>query len=99
MEIVWLFVGFLLLMAIGMPIAFAMGLSCLIYIIAALPHVPTIVLAQKISSAGQSFTLVAVPLFILAGRLMNIGGITDSIFDFARAILGFVRGGLGTLMF
>ena len=96
MNDVWILLIILFgLMLGGVPIAAAMGLSTIIFLIVFLPDMPLVAVAQKVVTAPQSFTLVAIPLFILAGKLMNIGGITDSIFMFARAVMGFVRGGLG----
>jgi tripartite ATP-independent transporter DctM subunit len=52
-------------------------------------------MAQRMYVATTGFTLLAIPFFILAGNLMNYGGITQRVFDFARALVGHIRGGLG----
>jgi C4-dicarboxylate transporter DctM subunit len=89
-----LVLSLVLFIAIGMPIAFSMGLAA----VAALlidGSVPLIVLPQKMYSSLDSFPLLAIPLFILAGSVMNVGGITGSLIGLARALVGHLRGGLG----
>lgn len=84
---------FAVTMVIGMPIAFAMGLSALAAL-ALGSSIPWTVVPQRIVVALDSFALMAVPLFILAGQLMNSGGITKRIIAFANALVGHIRGGL-----
>ena len=86
-------VTFLLLMLCSTPIAVAMGLSSLLTMY--LADIPMISAAQKITTGIDSFLFVAIPLFILAGELMNSSKITDRIFDFAKAVVGKIPGGLG----
>jgi TRAP-type C4-dicarboxylate transport system permease large subunit len=71
-----------------------MGGGSLIYILVS-GSVPDIVLAQRMIAGIESFPLLAVPFFILAGNLMNIAGITTRIYDFAVALVGWMKGGLG----
>lgn len=83
------------LVLLGVPIFAAMGLTAagtfvLMGEISILP-----LMAQRMYVATTGFTLLAIPFFILAGNLMNSGGITERIFDFARALVGHIRGGLG----
>lgn len=80
------------LLALGVPIAFALGIAPL----AALSDrgVPFIALPQIIFEATDSFVLLAVPLFILSGRLMQSGGIASRLVELAVALLGWLRGGL-----
>lgn len=80
------------LMLIGVPIAFAMLGSSLLVIW--LEGLPLSIYAQRVSSGIQSFPLLAIPLFILTGNLMNQSGMSERLFDFARALVGHVRGGL-----
>ena len=87
-------ISFLLLMILGLPVAVAMAGSSLLYIFVS-GSVPDIVVAQRMISGIESFPLLAVPFFILAGNLMNIAGITGRIYDFAVALVGWMRGGLG----
>lgn len=84
---------FLLLMVLGMPIAIAMGLSA--GLILFLADFPLISMAQKMTTGMDSFLFIAIPLFIVTGELMNSSKITDRIFDFAKTVVGRVRGGLG----
>jgi TRAP-type C4-dicarboxylate transport system permease large subunit len=86
--------GFLGLMLLGLPVAFAMAGASLLYILVS-GSVPDIVVAQRMIAGIESFPLLAVPFFILAGNLMNVAGITGRIYDFAVALVGWMKGGLG----
>ena len=91
----WLLIGaFLLLMVCGVPVAIAMAGSSLLYILVT-GSVPDVVIAQRMIAGVESFPLLAVPFFILAGNLMNIAGVTGRIYNFAVALVGWMRGGLG----
>ncbi|MER0236959.1 TRAP transporter large permease [Fulvimarina sp. MAC8] len=94
MTVALLFLLFTILLVIGVPIAFAMGLSAVVILVTT-STVPLLVLPQRFFSSLDSFPLMAIPLFILAGSLMNVSGITTAIVRFARAAIGHVRGGLG----
>ena len=83
----------LLLFAIGMPVAFAMVVSAGAALLS-LGNVPLMVLPQRIVTGADSFTLMAIPLFLLAGNLMIGGGLTDKLSRFATAMVGHFRGGL-----
>jgi len=85
---------FLALMILGVPVAVAMASSSLLYIVVS-GTAPDLVLAQRMIVGVESFPLLAVPLFILAGNLMNVAGITSRIYGFAVALVGWMRGGLG----
>ena len=89
-----LIASFLGLMVCGVPVAVAMAGGSLVYILVS-GTVPDLVLAQRMIAGIESFPLLAVPFFILAGNLMNIAGITGRIYDFAVALVGWMRGGLG----
>jgi tripartite ATP-independent transporter DctM subunit len=80
-------------MTIGMPIAHAMGLAAVLTLLWE-GQVPALVLAQQYYAALDNFALLAVPLFIIAGELMNVGGITERLVAMSRAWIGHVRGGL-----
>ncbi|HMN78371.1 MAG TPA: TRAP transporter large permease [Burkholderiaceae bacterium] len=86
--------GFLLLMVLGVPVAFAMAGASLLYVMTA-STVPDFVVVHRMISGVDSFPLLAVPFFILAGNLMNIAGITRRIYNFAVALVGWMKGGLG----
>jgi TRAP transporter, DctM subunit len=84
------FVGGLLA---GVPVAVTLGLSSLAYLLAA--GIPLVVIPQKMYAGIDVFVLLCIPGFILAGNLMNAGGITGRIIRFANALVGWMRGGLG----
>lgn len=89
------FLGSLLgAMAIGMPIAFAL-LICGIALMAHLDMFDAQIIATNVINGADSFPLMAVPFFMLAGELMNAGGLSRRIVNFAMALVGHVRGGLG----
>ncbi len=93
MSILIMILLLLVLMVIGVPVALALALSSLAFVITnGMP--PIIVLANMVNGIN-SFPLIAVPFFILAGNLMNSAGITTRIFAFARASVGWMHGGLG----
>ena len=85
---------FLFLMSGGLPVAIAMAGSALIYIIAT-GNLPAFVVIHRMVSGIDSFPLLAVPFFILAGNLMNNAGITNRIYNYALALVGWLKGGLG----
>jgi len=89
-----LMILFIILIFFRFPIALAIGLACA-GTIAFFSDIPIIVMVQRMVMGIDSFVLLAIPLFILTGKLMNAGGITDRLFSFARGIVGHVRGGLG----
>lgn len=84
-----------LLIVIGVPIAFALGITAVGFYILQGDYFILTMLPQRMFSATTGFTLLAIPFFILAGNLMNTGGITHRIFRFADACVGHIRGGLG----
>jgi tripartite ATP-independent transporter DctM subunit len=85
----------ILLMVIGVPVCVAMGATSA-GVFAAMGHTEILaVMAQRIYNGTTGFTLLAIPFFILAGNLMNTGGITDRIYNFANAMVGRWPGGLG----
>ncbi|WP_048438173.1 TRAP transporter large permease [Caenimonas sp. SL110] len=85
---------FLLLMSGGIPVAIAMAGSSLIYILFT-GNLPPFVVIHRMVSGIDSFPLLAVPFFILAGNLMNNAGITNRIYNYALALVGWMKGGLG----
>ncbi len=94
MGISLLFGTFFLCLIIGVPVAICLGLSSVAYLVF-YGDIPLVVVAQKIFSGMDSFVLLCIPGFIMAGSLMNGGGITDRIIRFASAGVGWIRGGLG----
>ncbi|WP_299880651.1 TRAP transporter large permease [uncultured Cocleimonas sp.] len=93
MALTLLFVTLIVLLVIGAPVAVALGLASLVYIL--IDGLPNIILAHNMINGIDSFPLLAIPFFILAGHLMNTAGITTKIFAFARAMVGWMHGGLG----
>src|ERR1700746_2784021 len=81
-------------MATGVPVAIAMAGSFLVYIVLS-GGLPPFVVVHRMISGIDSFPLLAVPFFILAGNLMNNAGITNRIYNFALALVGWMKGGLG----
>ena len=96
--IIWVFVvGFIALMISGVPVTFAMGATALISgaMLWGIEGIPIDILTQRAVSGVNNFTTLAIPLFLLSGKLMNAGSITDRIFKFAQSAVGSVPGGLG----
>ena len=87
-----MFILFLILLLMGVPIAFSLGCSSLFYLF--MNDIPLTVIAQKFYAGMDSFTLLCIPGFMLAGALMNGGGITKRILDFCNAFLGHFTGSL-----
>jgi TRAP-type C4-dicarboxylate transport system permease large subunit len=85
---------FLGLMASGIPVAIAMAGASLVYVMVS-GNVPDYVVIHRMVGGLDSFPLLAVPFFILAGNLMNSAGITNRIYNFALGLVGWMRGGLG----
>ena len=82
-----------LFIVLEMPVAFAMGLSAIATIALTQP-IPLSIVVQRMGTGLDSFVLIAIPLFVLAGHLLNRAGIADRIFAFAAALAGHIRGGL-----
>ncbi|PAU78226.1 TRAP transporter large permease [Halomonas salipaludis] len=93
MEVLVLFGVFLVLLVIGLPIAFALGLASLAYLL--LEGISLTIVPQRMYAGIDTFVLLCIPGFVLAGNLMNVGNITEHIVRFANALLGHIRGGLG----
>ena len=91
---IFLLCSFLILCTVGVPIAIALGLSSVTALVL-YTSTPIGLLSESMFSAMNSFLLVAVPLFILVGQLMERGGVADRIFDFAQSMVGWLPGGLG----
>lgn len=83
---------FLVGLVLRFPIAFALGLACLVYVLS--EGIPLIVVPMKMYSGIDVFVLLSIPGFILAGNLMNHGGLTAKIISFCNHLLGHIRGGL-----
>ncbi len=93
MDVTILFAVFIGGLVLGIPVAITLGLSSLAYILVS--GMPPVVMPQKMYAGMDVFVLLSIPGFILAGNLMNRGGITGRIIRFANALVGWIRGGLG----
>ena len=87
-----LFIVFVVALAIGVPVAFSLGLASVAYMLGS--HIQMINFAQYFFKGLDSFTLLCIPGFTFAGNLMNQGGISDKLLDFADALVGHITGGL-----
>ncbi len=97
MEIVVIFLGLLVaLLLLGIPAGYSIGMVSIVAIVIkwGLPSLSFGLIAQMLVYGINSFTILAIPLFILTGALMNTGGISRRIFDFADSLVGHIRGGL-----
>ncbi len=90
--ILLLIIVFTLCLILRFPIAYSIAITCLIYVV--IKGIPLIILPLKMYSGIDVFVLLSIPGFILAGNLMNHGGITEKIIDFCNHIFGHIRGGL-----
>ncbi|WP_447555207.1 TRAP transporter large permease [Vreelandella sp. EE22] len=88
--------GLLLLMMIGLPVVVSIGVTSFIALaVTGAGGLPVELLSLRMVQTLNNFTLLAIPLFILAANIMNLGSTTTRIFDFATALVGFTKGGLG----
>ncbi len=94
MTLVVFIVSLLGAMAVGVPVAFAL-MFCGVVLMWFMGMFNTQIIAQNMIAGADTFTLLAIPFFILAGELMNAGGLSRRIIDFAIACVGHIRGGLG----
>lgn len=94
MIVIFLLLGLIVFAAIGVPLAFAIGASCVTYMSISTPMFLSMI-PQRVWNGVYSELMIAMPLFMLAGELMNVGGITNRIINFCMAILKPIRGGLG----
>lgn len=93
--IIFLFLALAVLILLRMPIAFALGISGLLYLVLFPGDTNTAAFLDSMVRGIHSYTFLAVPFFILAGRMMNSAGITERIFNFAMSLVGHIKGGLG----
>lgn len=98
LTLLFLFLGVLILFFLtGFPVPYAIGLTSLVVLIfeRGITNIPYELIAQRLIYGVNNFTLLAIPFFLLAGKLMNTGGITKKIFEFANTMIGYLPGGLG----
>lgn len=97
-NVLVLVLSFAILLAMGVPISISIGLSTVLVMIVSMPPLPAVATsAQRMAAGLDSFALLAVPFFILAGQLMNRGGIARRLIDFAKVLVGPLPGGLAVV--
>lgn len=95
LGIIILVLSFLLLLAMGVPVSYSLGVSATLTLLCSIsPMAAFTTIAVRLASSLDSFTLLAIPFFILAGQLMNKGGIAIRLVDFAKVLVGRFPGGL-----
>lgn len=95
MEVLVLVLSFVVLLGLGMPIAWSIGLSSLLTMLLSIPLLPAVTtVAQRMATGLDSFALLAIPFFILAGQIMNRGGVARRLIGFARSLANALPGGL-----
>jgi TRAP-type C4-dicarboxylate transport system permease large subunit len=95
LEVFVLVFSFIILLVIGVPIAFSIGISGILTMLVSIDVVPALTtFSQRMATGLDSFALLAIPFFILAGNIMNSGGIAIRLIDFARVLVGGIPGGV-----
>ncbi len=95
LEIILLVVSFLVLLVMGVPIAFSIGIAGIITMLVSIDLLPALTtFSHRMATGLDSFAMLAIPFFILAGNIMNSGGIAIRLIDFARVLVGRIPGGL-----
>lgn len=86
----------LILFVIHVPIAFALGIASLL-VLFLVDEIPLLVLPQRMFTGTDSFTLISIPFFLLAGSLMEKGGVSEKLIQFAQSLVGHIKGGIGMI--
>ncbi len=95
LEVFILIFSFIVLLVIGVPIAFSIGISGILTMLVSIDVIPALTtFSQRMATGLDSFALLAIPFFILAGNIMNSGGIAIRLIDFARVLVGGIPGGV-----
>lgn len=95
MEVLILILTFVVLLGVGVPVAWSIGLSSIFTMLVSIPAIPAFTtIAQRMTTGLDSFSLLAIPFFILAGQMMNKGGIARRLIDFGKTLVGALPGGL-----
>lgn len=94
-SILFLFISFFVLLFYGVPVAYSIGISTTLTLLLNIPFMPGITtVTQRITIGIDSFALLAIPFFVLAGEIMNRGGIAERLVNFAKSLVGSLPGGL-----
>ncbi len=95
MIVLGIFIVLVLLICINVPIAVALAVAAIFGLVISEGVGSLVTVALDMYDGSTKFSLIAIPMFVLAGAIMNAGGITDKLINFVAALIGFVRGGLG----
>ncbi len=94
-EVLILVLSFVILLGMSVPIAWSIGISALLTMLLSIDSLPAVTtIAQRMATGLDSFALLAIPFFVLAGQIMNRGGIARRLIDFAKTLVGALPGGL-----
>ena len=97
-PILVLVISFILMLAIGTPVAWSIAISSLLTMLVSIPMIPSLTtVSQRMATGLDSFSLLAIPFFVLSGQLMNRGGIAHRLIAFAKTIVGSLPGGLALI--
>lgn len=91
----FLFCSLIILLLIGVPISISVGAAAICTILGCYPHLPLLVIAQRLFTSMDNVSIMSIPFFVLAGNLMTNGGISKMIVQFVNGIIGSIRGGFG----
>jgi C4-dicarboxylate transporter, DctM subunit len=92
--VIFAFSAFLVFLAIGTPIVFVLGIAATLTLLLIQPDIPLTIVTQRIYDGLNSFTIMAIPFFVFAGAIMDAGGISRRIVDFASSLVGWIVGSL-----
>ena len=95
MIVLAIFIALLVMICLNVPIAVALAISAILGLVMTEGTGALVTVALDMYDGSTKFSLIAIPMFVLAGAIMNAGGITDRLINFISALIGFVRGGLG----
>jgi tripartite ATP-independent transporter DctM subunit len=95
MIVFGIFIALVIMICLNVPIAVALAISAVFGLLATEGPSSLVTVALDMYDGSTKFSLIAIPMFVLAGAIMNAGGITDKLINFVSALIGFVRGGLG----
>ncbi|MCL4137250.1 UNVERIFIED_CONTAM: hypothetical protein GTU68_064815 [Idotea baltica] len=94
-EVIILVLSFIIFLSLGVPIAYSIGLSSILTLLVSMPSMTVFTtVAQRMGTGLDGFALLAIPFFILAGQIMNQGGIARRLIDFAKVMIGWLPGGI-----
>jgi tripartite ATP-independent transporter DctM subunit len=97
-PVIVLVLSFIILLAIGTPVAWSIAISSLLTMLVSIPALPSVLtIAQRMAAGLDSFALLAIPFFVLSGQLMNKGGIAHRLIAFAKTLVGSLPGGLALI--